>query len=436
MSETHILPFSGQTGKETAGTLLLVSHNFPPLQGAESLLVRHNTIDLHSRGWTVGVVTSPERHGRSKMDQMLLDQIPSDIQVMRTEKAGTLTHQGMGKIFRFFLGYLETQLLPCPSLLWKNQAVHLGQQWLKDKAPTVIYSRAPRHVSSLAAREIKLRTGLPWVAHFSDPWFDFSYDGYIHRRWIRFLEKRVIRDADAIVFPNAPLADKVMEKYPSAWKAKTHVIPHGFASLQTESTSPARIPGASPLRVLHTGAFYPVYRTPDSLFEGLALLNQRLPLKGRLMFDCVGDETTCFKPLVDRLGLQDVVKLKEAVPYARCQELITQADLLVVVDVTFGLRGVFLPTKLIEYFAFLKPVLGIAPPNSAVAQTLKGCGLECPNQDDPKDIADAFERKITAWESGHFAVSQHTQQQMKSYQISEVNDSLHKLLTSLLAAHP
>ncbi len=143
MSESQTLPFSRQTGGETAGAVLLVSHNFPPLQGAESLLVRHNTIDLHSRGWTVGVVTSPERHGRSKTDQMLLDQIPSDIQVMRTEKAGTLTHQGMGKMLRFLLGYLETQLLPCPNLFWKNQAALLGQQWMKGRAPAIIYSRAP-----------------------------------------------------------------------------------------------------------------------------------------------------------------------------------------------------------------------------------------------------------------------------------------------------
>jgi glycosyltransferase involved in cell wall biosynthesis len=269
------------------------------------------------------------------------------------------------------------------------------------------------------------------VAHFSDPWFDFSYEGFIHRFWISFLERRVIADADAVVFPNRPLADKVMAKYPSAWRQKVIVVPHGFAQLQPEVDLKVGQNRGQPLRVLHTGAFYPVYRTPETLFLGLSILNRRLPLRGRIEFECVGDETTCFQPLVDQLGLQEIVTLRDSVPYSRCQEMIAQADLLVVVDVTFGLRGVFLPTKLIEYFAFQKPVIGIAPPHSAVSETLADCGLECPDQDQPEEIATAFEKQLHAWESGSFHTTPAMRQRMRNYQISQVNAPLHELFISL-----
>jgi len=413
------------------GSLLVVSHNFPPIQGAESLLVRNNVVDLHQRGWRLGVVTAPIKSGRLTEDHSLLETVPTEVEVLRTARSGSLTHPGQSKVRRFILGRVETRLLPCPSYFWWRQAATMGTTWLAANPNAVIYSRAPRHAGSLAAWEIKRQTGRPWVVHFSDPWYDFSYDGYVHRRWIRLLEGRVIADADAVIFPNRPLADKVMAKYPVAWQEKVHVVPHGFSQLQPATVSNHAGGMARPLRALHTGAFYPVYRTPETLFLGLSLLNQRRSLKGRFEFECVGEETTCFQPLVDQLGLRDIVTLREAVSYSRCQELIAQADLLVVVDVTFGLRGVFLPTKLIEYFAFQKRVVGIAPPQSAVAQALEGCGQECPDQDDPGKIADAFEKQILEWESGTFQTSGAARERMRSYQISVVNEPLHKLLISL-----
>ncbi|MBB5036874.1 glycosyltransferase [Prosthecobacter dejongeii] len=423
----------GRTSVETRGekgsAVLLVSHNFPPLHGAESLLVRNNAVDLHQRGWQVGVVTSPRHSSRAKVDAGLLADLPPEIEVLRTESNGGLSQPDMGKIQRVLLGHVESRWLPCPNLMWEREAVRLGLGWLAKNPEAVIYSRAPRNVSNLAARVLKQHTRRPWVAHFSDPWWDFSYDGLIHRTWIRLLERRVVREADALVFPNRPLADKVMAKYPAAWADKVHVIPHGFANFP--SMPNIERDHKRPLRLLHMGAFYPVYRTPDTLFQGLALLNERMPLKGRLSLECVGEETTCFQSLVDRLGLQEIVSLKPAVPYAQCQEMTAQADLLVVVDVSYGLRGVFLPTKLIEYFAFLKPVLGIAPPRSAVAQTLQNCGLECPNQDDPQEIAMALERQLQAWDAGMLEVSPRGKAKMAQYHFPVVNQPLHELLSSL-----
>lgn len=411
--------------------VLLVSHNFPPAQGAESLLVRNNAVYLHQRGWRVGVLTAPKKISRAKEDGGLMRDVPDGIDVIRTSTSGSLTKPGQGKLTRVVFGRIETRLLPCSSLFWKKEAVALGRRWLDKGGRAILYSRAPRHVSSLTARELKKQTGLPWVAHLSDPWFDFSYEGFFHRAWIRSLERSVISEADAVVFVNQPQSDKVMAKYPDEWRRKVLVIPHGFASFQNADASANR-EGARPLRLLHTGAFYPVYRTPDSLFEGIAELNKRLPLEGRLSLECVGDETTCFQPLVNKLGLEKIVTLKDSVPYDECQRIIAAADLLVVVDVTHGLRGVFLPTKLIEYFAFQKPVLGISPPGSAVAQTLEGCGLQNANQDDANAIASALEQQLRLWEAGSFDLAPATKARMAGYHINQVNKPLNSLFKALL----
>ena len=42
------------------------------------------------------------------------------------------------------------------------------------------------------------------------------------------MEADVVRETSAIVFVTAETADLVMAKYPSAWRQKVFVVPHGF----------------------------------------------------------------------------------------------------------------------------------------------------------------------------------------------------------------
>lgn len=416
------------------GNILVISHNFPPLQGAESLLVGHNVSDLRRRGWKVGVVTSPTIFNKAKTDRSLLEKIPGDVDVLRTSWNGELVCPQQSKMARYALGWVGSRILPCPSLFWKEQAVKLALKWVDQQngTPSIIYSRAPRHVSSLAAKAVRVKTGLPWVAHFSDPWYDFSYDGMIHRAWILRLEREVINEAEALVFPNEKLAEKVMAKYKSSLSNKVHIISHGFTKFYPEDVKTAFEQPLWPLKAIHAGAFYPVFRTPDNLFKGLALLNSRLPLKGKLILGCVGDETTCFQSLVEGLGLSEIVLLRDSLPYEKCQEKIKEADLLIVVDVTHGLRGVFLPTKLVEYYAFQKPILGITPKESAVEQSLKECGQYYADQDSPEAIAIALEEIIKSASCGRLSVSPDSKRAMARYYMPTVNDQLDLLFKSLL----
>ena len=88
---------------------------------------------------------------------------------------------------------------------------------------------------------VRRATGLPWVAHFSDPWTDSPYlrgARWQQRLWKR-LEADVVQDADALVFVNAQTAERVMRKYPDAWRRKAHVVPHGFDPRETLVPTPA-----------------------------------------------------------------------------------------------------------------------------------------------------------------------------------------------------
>ena len=69
-----------------------------------------------------------------------------------------------------------------------------------------------------------------------------------------------------------------------------------------------------------------------------------------------------------------------------------------------GLASVFLPSKLVDYLPFRKPILGLTPPQGASANLLRR--LQCPivPPDDTNAIASAISDLLGRWHSGTLAV--------------------------------
>ncbi len=412
--------------------VLLISHNFPPTQGPESALVRLNTLDLLRRGWQVSVLTTTMDHIYQGMDQTMLDGLPPELEVIRTPSYDAVIRRRWPRVARVVMTVLRRWVLPEVFLLWLFSSVPAGKRWLQKHGPAILYSRATKHVSNVTGWYLKRATGLPWVAHFSDPWIERHLNGF--QRWFaRQFESRIIRDADALVFVTKKLADRVLRSYPSV-AHKTHIIPHGYAPL-VGSLTPVKGAGQRPLQALHAGSFIPGYRDPANLLAGLALLNQRLPLQGCLLLTFVGQDTTVYQPQVEASGLAGVVRLLSSVPFEQCQQMIGQSDLLLVLD-TPGYGGIFLPTKLIEYLPYEKPVLGLTEPDSVVHELLRESNQYFADLDSPEDIAAVFERLLLQWQTGVWEISTKARSCVLEYRIDRVNVKLDDLLNSLAAKLP
>ena len=99
----------------------------------------------------------------------------------------------------------------------------------------------------LAGLKIKQRLGVPWIAHFSDPWSDSPYLSQIPlvRFRMRRMERKVVEAADRLLFTSKETVDLVMRKYPSAWSAKAAVLPHAFdPGFERQVAPPAARDGA------------------------------------------------------------------------------------------------------------------------------------------------------------------------------------------------
>jgi glycosyltransferase involved in cell wall biosynthesis len=322
------------------------------------------------------------------------------------------------------------KVLPEIFLAWALSAVPAGLRWLNDNGPSILYSRATKHVSNLAGLWLKKRTGLPWIAHFSDPWLGYPMNRI--QIWLgRQIEKRIFAEADAIVTVSRQLASHFSELYPLA-ASKIVVIPHGYETMMKSIPATQQLNRTRVLTVLHAGSFMPGLREPICLFRGLAQLAKRLPLQGRIMVSLVGDDTRRYQEMAEGFGVSGLVELSDSLPFQECQKKVCSSDVLLVID-TPGFDGVFLPTKLIEYLAHQKPVIGITERGSAVHDVLNECGLSFADIHDPESIADAFEQMLTLFEDGNLDSARPPRESVETYAIENVNRKLDDLLLTLNA---
>jgi len=231
---------------------------------------------------------------------------------------------------------------------------------------------------------LKPKLDVSWIAHFSDPWLDNAF----HRHNVlsnlvnRRLERSVIAAADRLIFTSDETLDLVMSKYPPTWRAKARVLPHSF--------DPALYPVPSPdirgpvLRYL--GNFYG-HRSPVPLFRALsAILTEEPALLEGVRVELIGQMPQRMREHATLRALPaGLVQLIDTVPYSRSLQLMSDADLLLVIDGPDDL-SVFLPSKLIEYLGSGTPIFGIVPPGTS-ARLLARVGAEVADPRQPSEVA-------------------------------------------------
>src|SRR6185369_8897538 len=97
---------------------------------------------------------------------------------------------------------LPLKLLPDEKWVWISAASRAALRLAAERRFDVLVSFAQPWSDHLIGLRVHRATGLPWVAHFSDPWVDSPYlrgQPWQRRLWSR-MERDVIQTAGAIVF--------------------------------------------------------------------------------------------------------------------------------------------------------------------------------------------------------------------------------------------
>ncbi|HEX8191093.1 MAG TPA: hypothetical protein VF586_22225 [Pyrinomonadaceae bacterium] len=249
---------------------------------------------------------------------------------------------------------------------WRAAAVGAARAFLSTNGfrPAALVTFAQPFTDHLVGLELKRRYGLPWVAHFSDPWADNPFSNYDERtrRLNLGLERAVIEAADRTVFTSRETVEMVFAKYPEELRRRARVLPQCF--------DPG-LYGAEPDRaddqlvIRYIGNFYGT-RTPGPLVSALsALLAENPRALDGVSFEIVGQHDP---QLISRVGADllpaGLLTLRPAVPYRESLRLMAAADGMLVIDAPAEV-SVFLPSKLIDYLGAGRPILGLTPPGAA-----------------------------------------------------------------------
>jgi glycosyltransferase involved in cell wall biosynthesis len=285
----------------------------------------------------------------------------------------------------------------------------------------------PDHLIGL---EVHRQTRIPWLAHFSDPWVDSPYIDKNDRRYPvwRSQEEAVVREAGAVVFTTPHTANLVMRKYADEYSKKVHVVPHGYDADFLKIIEPA--PKNPRLRMVSIGNFYRA-RTPMPLLDALEQLNRTRSLGEELDVILAGGNNLSYGEISEKMGLGDVVTCRDAVPFLDGLRLSAGADVLVVIDAPSDGASVFLPSKLVDYLMFQKPILGITPLEGSSAELLRRAGCPVAAPGDVAGIAEAVRGLLERWRAGTLSVSPCFAEVAREYEITQTTRIFDRALRQL-----
>lgn len=252
---------------------------------------------------------------------------------------------------------------------WILSSLPEALELIKNEKVDVLYSSGPPWTCHLLALVLKKLTGKPWVADFRDPWTIVpkapEVSTTLSTAFEVWTEKKVLKNASRLVYVTQELAEATKEKYPGYIEGKSALIPNGY----DEADYPPE-PADTPIRdgrflILYTGTLY-ADRYPNPVFEALGqairdgkISRERICLKfyGKVEID----KEKLFEP-IQRLDLDGVVEFHPSVTRAEYFELISQADLLLLLQ---SEKSKFqIPAKAFDYIGSGKEILALISPGA------------------------------------------------------------------------
>jgi glycosyltransferase involved in cell wall biosynthesis len=379
--------------------VMAVSWEMPPMYGPRGAQVSATLSELAARGWSPTVMCLAPRRGGPHWPDGEAAETPIGVELVRIPSPEeSLAYRLVARLFPV------VRRFPDEKRFWIKRVSDAIDQAVAVRSFSGLITFAQPWSDHLIGLRIHRTHALPWVAHFSDPWVDSPYlrgPTWQRRIWQR-MERSVVAEADALIFVTDETGDLVMRKYPREWRRKVTVVPHGY---DPRRASPAPLRRTGPMRVVYTGRFYTGARTPLAFLDALAAIHRRESLAGTLEVVFVGPHVEEFRRDANRLGLDGVVRFEGRQRKADAARVAADADVLLVIDSPTNGQSVFLPSKLVDYLAFRKPILGLTPLAGASARLL--ARLDCPiaAPDDPGAIGAAIASLIDRWRAGRLQVS-------------------------------
>lgn len=363
---------------------LMISYCFPPLKYPRSIQISR-VLRYLEHPFTM-ITAAPGSDPLSEVDPTIpwpgAVHPDSRIQLLPSSRS---TRRALGALQKYRLMWL---VQPDPYRFWAMGAAQAIEELGLPAKHDVLVSFGQPMSDHLAALRLRRRTGMPWVAHFSDPWKRNSFRAnQLSRVLDPSYEKKVLEAADHLIFTSEETRILVLDGYPRDYVAKSSVLPHSFDPSLYGSAGPSR---NGTRRLVHVGNFYG-HRTPDALLKAVGCLAATSPAvleKLELHFYGLIAPEVRERALRYPLGAA-TLQIHGSVPYLESLARMKEADGLILVDADAD-QSVFLPSKLVDYLGAGRPIFGVTPQGTS-ANLLRSLGYRQVSPRDPETIARELE---------------------------------------------
>jgi glycosyltransferase involved in cell wall biosynthesis len=374
--------------QNTLRRVLVIAYYFPPmgLSGVQRTLkfVKY----LPQFGWQPTVLTVEPRGYLAKDDSFLQELEGRDVRIVRTTPAGPGRWLSRKEVVglpaewkRKLLSRIsDTFFIPDNKVGWKRKAVDAALALHRETPFDLIFATAPPFTDFLIGRDVKKKINKPLVLDYRDPWIEYPFKFYptpFHRWRNVAQEKKALRASSHVITTNRRVKEQIISRHPFLTYHDIDIVTQGFDP-EDFSVPPARPvrPGApaesaGKMRVTYAGIFWED-RIPDHFLQALHdLIAEKPKLRGRIEAAFVGNFRDENLKLVNRLGLQDSVRILGYLPHPECIRELIHSDVL---WMTVG-DDVGSPGKAYEYIGARKPILALAPEGFLKSTVLEAGGI-------------------------------------------------------------
>lgn len=312
------------------------------------------------------------------------------------------------KIVRYIAAAIRRILIPdltfLPGHEWYSWGIGAKRRILNDIRKGAkfdyIHSVSFPCASHKVALEIKKKTGLPWVMQLYDPWADNPYRPFKtkHLKALDWKQERECAEySDLIIHDNEAIADLWRQRYGKEIAQKIVVLPLTIPIPNVDVHNNIQNNGKK-ITISHIGNFMLNRTSQPFIFALSNMLNKHPEYREKIKVNYIGVVTDTEKDLIQFKGLEDVFNLTGSISAEECVVYYQQSDIFLAVD-GVNKDNLFFPSKILKYFYFRKPILGITPQGSVLDLELKASGHTSIDNNDLTSIEEYLIRAITNYET-------------------------------------
>jgi glycosyltransferase involved in cell wall biosynthesis len=432
--------------------VLFIAYYFPPLGGSGVMRAVKLAKYLPQFGWNPTVLTVSQ--GDSFVyDDTLLMELPGSVIIervrsieikttqakktldqIRTSEKGADSVNPLKKELTRWLKYIYFSIfIPDDKIGWLFTAVNKAIKLNKQHNFEAIFATSPPQTDLLIGTRLKRRLNIPVVLDYRDEWTTHPYPKASSRItfWLnRALEKRVLKNADALTVVSAGMLDKLSSRKLTTGQnnLRCKVLPNGFDPADFNSNGSSS--PSDKFSIVYTGSFFSHYKVPDPFLRALHLwLGNSPQVRGNVEVLFYGSIYPRHQYLIDELQLNDIVRVMGLVPHYQAILAQQNASILLLI---IGKEGkTILTGKVFEYMGAKRPVLAVAPTDGEAADIIRQTNIGIViDPDDTTAIANAIEDFYTEWRNGHNSYSPRDEE-VKQYSRQEQAHQLSELFAQL-----